>query len=254
MQARLRHALVTGGAKRIGRAIASDLAKSGYAVSVHANGSLAEADALAACLNKNGGRAQVVGGDLFDGQAPQSILSQAASNFGPVDLLINNASVFADDTATEFDEATFNRHFDIHVKAPLRLSAALVGALPSGQSALIVNVIDQRVWALNPRFFSYTLSKSTLWTATQTLAQALAPHIRVNAIGPGPTLANDRQSEEDFERQSRAVLLGHGPDLDEFGRTIRYLADTPSITGQMIALDGGQHLAWETPDVADITE
>jgi NAD(P)-dependent dehydrogenase (short-subunit alcohol dehydrogenase family) len=119
---------------------------------------------------------------------------------------------------------------------------------------LIVNIIDQRVKRLNPNFFSYTLSKSALWTATQTMAQSFAPRVRVNAIGPGPTLANERQAPEDFAKQVQGIPMQAAPALEEFGKTIRYLYDTPSITGQMIALDGGQHLAWETPDVAGIRE
>ena len=130
----------------------------------------------------------------------------------------------------------------------------MAARLPDGGEGLIVNIIDQRVWKLTPRFFSYTLSKSALWTATRTMAQALAPRIRVNAIGPGPTLANERQKDSDFARQAAAVPLGHGPELAEFGATIRYLHGARSVTGQMIALDGGQHLAWETPDVTGVGE
>jgi NAD(P)-dependent dehydrogenase (short-subunit alcohol dehydrogenase family) len=121
-------------------------------------------------------------------------------------------------------------------------------------SGLIVNMIDQRVKRLNPKFFSYTLSKSTLWTATRTMAQSFAPSVRVNAIGPGPTLQNERQEKADFDKQLQNILLNRGPALEEFGRTIRYLYETPSITGQIIALDGGQHLSWETPDVLGIKE
>jgi NAD(P)-dependent dehydrogenase (short-subunit alcohol dehydrogenase family) len=130
----------------------------------------------------------------------------------------------------------------------------MAAALPAGKDGLVVNMIDQRVWKLMPKFISYTLSKSALWTATQTLAQALAPRIRVNGIAPGPTMPSDRQSQADFDRQVSTLLLKHGPNLSEFGRTIRYLWETPSITGQMIALDGGQHLAWQTPDVSGIAE
>jgi NAD(P)-dependent dehydrogenase (short-subunit alcohol dehydrogenase family) len=126
--------------------------------------------------------------------------------------------------------------------------------LPQDMNGLIVNIIDQRVWAPNPRFYSYTLSKSALWTATQTMAQAFAPRVRVNAIGPGPSFRSERQRPQDFQAQIDGLILKRGPQPDEFGRTVRFLFDTPSITGQMIALDGGQHLAWETPDVAEIPE
>jgi NAD(P)-dependent dehydrogenase (short-subunit alcohol dehydrogenase family) len=162
--------------------------------------------------------------------------------------------VFEDDDVSRFDEALFDLHFAIHLKAPAILAEAMANGLPEGREGLIVNIIDQRVWKLTPRFFSYTLSKSALWTATQTMAQALAPRIRVNAIGPGPTLANDRQQPDDFDKQAASVLLGRGPELSEFGATVRYLYQARSVTGQMIALDGGQHLAWETPDASGVGE
>jgi NAD(P)-dependent dehydrogenase (short-subunit alcohol dehydrogenase family) len=142
----------------------------------------------------------------------------------------------------------------VHVRAPSLLISRFAAQMPDDVQGLVVNIIDQRVWRLNPRFYSYTLSKAALWTATQTLAQALAPRIRVNAIGPGPTLKGSRQTEADFAAQIDGLILKAGPMLTEFGRTIRFLFDTPSITGQMIALDGGQHLAWQTPDVAEIME
>ena len=163
--------------------------------------------------------------------------------------------MFQDDDVRDFNEELFDKHFAIHLKAPAILAEAMAAAnLPDDREGLIVNIIDQRVWKLTPRFFSYTLSKAALWTATQTMAQALAPRIRVNAIGPGPTLANERQKADDFARQAGAVPLERGPELAEFGATIRYLHDTRSVTGQMIALDGGQHLAWETPDVVNVGE
>jgi NAD(P)-dependent dehydrogenase (short-subunit alcohol dehydrogenase family) len=252
-------ALITGAAHRIGAAIASDLAAHGFDVLIHANGSATAAEALAADIRAEGGKATALTGfDLADATHVAALIKAIdaidAGGGEPVRLLVNNASMFAADEASSLDMAQFDAHFAVHVKAPLLLSQAMASRLPPEDHGLIVNMIDQRVWALTPRFFTYTLSKSTLWTATQTLAQALAPRIRVNAIGPGPTLANARQSAADFARQQDGLLLGHGPDLAEFGRTIRYLWDCPSITGQMIALDGGQHLAWETPDVADIAE
>ncbi len=246
-------ALVTGGAKRVGKAICEDLAAHGWNVVIHAHSSAEEAEALSDSLNAAGGRSAVVTSDLADVNAHGGLLDEAAAHFGPVNVLVNNASVFEDDEAAMPDFDNFDAHFALHVKTPLALSAAMRDRL-GGASGLIVNMIDQRVWALTPRFFTYTLSKSTLWTATRTLAQAFAPDIRVNAIGPGPTLPNERQSDEDFKRQTDRLLLGKGPLLTEFGATIRYLWDAESVTGQMIALDGGQHLAWETPDVTGIRE
>lgn len=247
-------ALVTGGARRVGAAIVHDLAAHGFAVAIHCNASQAQAQSLAAGIEAAGGRAAVICGDLTDPACARALVARAQAALGPVRLLVNNASVFVGDTATDFDPAVWDRHFDLHVKTPAILAGQLAQALPPGADGLVVNVIDQRVWRPTPRFFSYTLSKSALWTATRTLAQALAPRVRVNAIGPGPTLKNQRQDAADFEAQVEALLLKRGPDLAEFGRTIRYLWQARSVTGQMIALDGGQHLAWQTPDVYGIAE
>ncbi|MGO4565089.1 SDR family oxidoreductase [Rhizobium sp. 2YAF20] len=251
---KLRTALITGGSRRIGRAIALDLAANGFAIAIHANASLAEADALVAELRQRGKRAISVKADLRNLSETASLIERASAALGPIDLLINNASTFQNDTARRFDAEAFDAHFAVHVRAPSILAAAFADQLPTSVPGLIVNMIDQRVWALNPRFFSYTLSKSALWTATQTMAQTFAPHIRVNAIGPGPTVPSVRQTPEDFQAQIDGLIMKAGPGLDEFGRTIRFLFDTPSITGQMVALDGGQHLRWETPDVAESME
>jgi NAD(P)-dependent dehydrogenase (short-subunit alcohol dehydrogenase family) len=242
-------ALVTGGARRIGAEIVRGLAKAGFSVAIHCRNSREEADNLAAEIRRDGGRAGVFTADLGSTQACGMLIDDAAAALGPIRLLVNNASVFEPDSPTEPDWATWDRHFAVHLKAPVALASRFANALPSDLDGLVVNIVDQRVWRLNPRFFSYTLSKSALWTATQTMAQALAPRIRVNALGPGPTMKNDRQSEADFRRQTESVILGHGPTLEEFTRTILYLWETTSVTGQMIAIDGGQHLAWETRDV-----
>jgi len=247
-------ALVTGGARRIGSAIVEDLAAHGFAVAIHANASRSEADELAARIAGAGGRAAVVTADLTDMAAAGALVAAAEAELGPVSLLVNNASVFDDDSILDFDEAAWNRHFAIHVKAPAVLVRAFALALPAGADGLVVNIIDQRVWKPTPHYFSYTLSKSALWAATQTMAMALAPRIRVNAIGPGPTLKNARQDDADFQAQLDGLVLRRGPELSEFGATIRYLWQARSVTGQMIALDGGQHLAWQTPDVTGMAE
>lgn len=238
----------------MGRAICEDLAQHGYGVAIHANDSLDEAESLATALRKNGCRAAAFQANLLDEKEAGALIDRANAELGPLTGLINSASIFQADSADSFDADMFDKHFGIHVRAPSILSAALLRQLPDKASGLIVNIIDQRVWKLTPQFYSYTLSKSALWTATQTLAQAYAPRVRVNAIGPGPSFKSERQSPEDFDRQVAALPLHRGPAPDEFGRTIRFLFDTPSVTGQMIALDGGQHLAWETPDVAEIIE
>ena len=247
-------ALVTGGARRIGRAITLDLAAHGFAVIVHVHGSTEEGDEVVEAIEQAGGRAAVLDADLTDMRRVETALDEAASHFGPPTLLVNNASLFENDTLTEPDREVWQRHFAIHVEAPVDLSRQFALGLPAGRGGLIVNMIDQRVLKPTPQFFSYALSKTTLWAATRTMAQALAPRVRVNAIGPGPTLPSPRQSAEDFARQTETLLLEHGPALDEFGATIRYLWQNSSITGQMITLDGGQHLAWRTPDVDGIAE
>lgn len=247
-------ALVTGAAKRIGRAIAEDLAEKGFAVAIHANSSLGEAEDLAATLRKKGHTAQAFKADLFETAETAALIGKVNAALGPVGLLVNNASVFRHDSAEAFDAAVWDAHFTVHVRAPSILAAEFARQVPAEAGGLIVNIIDQRVLALNPRFYSYTLSKSALWTATQTMAQSFGPRIRVNAIGPGPTMPSPRQTMADFQAQIDGLILKAGPQPAEFGRTIRFLFDTPSITGQMIALDGGQHLAWQTPDVAEIAE
>jgi NAD(P)-dependent dehydrogenase (short-subunit alcohol dehydrogenase family) len=247
-------ALVTGGAKRIGRAIVEDLAAHGFAVAIHANRSLDEAQALASQIAADGGRAAVLAGDLTDMTAAGALIGAAGAALGPVSLLVNGASIFEDDSVLDFDWSDWDRHFAIHLKAPVLLARTMAEALPSGREGLVVNIIDQRVWRPTPRYFSYALSKSALWSATQTMAQALAPRVRVNAIGPGPTLKNVRQDDADFARQVDGLMLKRGPALSEFGATIRYLWQARSVTGQMIALDGGQHLAWQTPDVTGMVE
>lgn len=245
--------LITGASRRIGAAIASTLAANGCNLIIHHNASDSEAKALCDDLAVNDITATAISADLTKTEDCEALFDQAASTLGTIDLLINNASIFSPDKANAFDAGTFKKHFDIHVKAPSILAGAMANQAYL-KSGLIVNLIDQRVKNLNPNFYSYTLSKSALWTATQTLAQALAPKIRVNAIGPGPTLPNKRQEKSDFDRQVDGLLLKRSPQLPEFGETVMYFWKNQSITGQMIALDGGQHLAWETPDIAGITE
>ena len=247
-------ALVTGGAKRLGRAIVEDLAAQGFAVAIHANTSLDEAAAVAAEIVARGGRAVALAADLRNASETATLLSRARDALGPIELLVNNASVFQPDSAEDFEPETYSAHFDLHVRAPMILSADFAAQLPEDRPGLIVNIIDQRVLAPGPGYFSYTLSKSTLLTMTRTMAQSFAPRIRVNGIGPGPTLKSSRQSDADFEAQVATLPLGRGPELAEFGRAIRFLFDTPSLTGQMIALDGGQHLIWRDAGAKEILE
>lgn len=248
-----RAALVTGATHRIGAEIVADLAANGFALAIHHRNSHRDAQALVDRLKDKGAVAFALEADLREPGSTRSLIARARNAIGPIDLLVNNASVFEPDTPQAPDMALWDAHFALHLKAPALLAAGFV-AQEELSAGLIVNMIDQRVWKLTPHFYSYTLSKAALWTATQTMAQAFAPRIRVNAIGPGPTLANKRQSETDFQAQLSGLPLRKGPELAEFGATVRYLYDTPSITGQMIALDGGQHLAWQTPDVTGMAE
>lgn len=247
--------LVTGAARRLGVHVARRLAHAGKAVVLHAHGGFADAEAAATALRAEGCVACAVAGDLTDPDIAAALVGRAAETIGrPVDGLVNNASVFEPDLATDFTGALWERHFAIHVRAPCELARALHAGLPTGRSGAIVNVIDQRVFKLTPDFFSYTLSKSALATATRTLAQALAPRVRVNGVAPGPVLRNVRQTEADFARQLAATPLATGSPPDAVADAIAWLLDAPATTGQILAVDGGQSLIWQTPDVVGIVE
>lgn len=235
-------ALVTGGARRIGRAIAVALARAGYAVAIHANRSLKAAQVLRDDIIHGGGRAAVVVADLADHDAVLGLVPAAAAALGPLTLLVNNASEFEPDEIGHLDRERFDRHLAVNLRAPLFLAQAFAAQAPVGGS--IVNLLDQRVYRPTPRYLSYGLAKSGLYAATTTLAQALAPHLRVNAVAPGPTLPNARQNEEAFARASAAVPLGHGPTPEEIADAVLFLARANNITGETIAVDGGQHLGW----------
>lgn len=252
--AAVKTALVTGGAKRIGRAMVERLAREGYRVAIHCNASVADAERLAHAIGEAGGRASVVQADLSDADAVAGMIEAAATALGPLDLLVNNASEFEDDRIETLDLARYHRTLAVDLTAPLILARDFAAQLPADAEGLIVNVLDQRVWKETPLFFSYQIAKSALWTATRTMAQALAPRIRVNAIGPGPTLASPRQGDADFARQAAATPLRRSSSPDEVCAALMYLVSARSVTGQMLALDAGQHLAWETPDVVGIRE
>lgn len=244
-------ALVTGAAQRIGAAIARSLAADGWSVAVHYRSQVDEAEALVAEIERAGGVARAFGADLADVTQVVELVPTVAQSLGAPTLLVNNASIFQRDNARDFTTEGWAAHFDVNARAPVMLAQAFARNLPHAAQGVIVNMIDQRVWRLTPQFFTYTLSKAALWTATQTLAQSLAPRIRVNAIGPGPVLPNPYQDEAAFERQRGATPLGGGAKPDDICAAIRFILATPSMTGQMIALDGGQHLAWRTPDVEE---
>jgi NAD(P)-dependent dehydrogenase (short-subunit alcohol dehydrogenase family) len=239
-----RAALVTGAGRRIGRAIAEALAADGYAVGVHFRGSKAEAEATVATIAAHGGRAVALATDLADEGAVNRLLPAAIEALGPIGVLVNNASVFDNDTIGTVTRASWDRHLDTNLRAPFVLMQRFAEQLPSGRSGVVVNLLDQRVWSLTPYFVSYTVSKAGLWALTQSMALALAPRIRVAGIGPGPTLPSPRQTQEQFERQCRLMPLQRGTSPEEIAAAVRFILASPALTGQMIALDGGQHLGW----------
>ncbi len=236
---------------RIGRAICLRLAEEGYDIALHVRRPGPAAEETAAAIAVAGGRAAIIAAELAEAQAVEGVVPAAVAALGPLALLVNNASEFHPDTVATLDLALWERHMAANLRAPVRLARAFAAQLPEDGRGAIVNVIDQRVLKPTPAYFSYSVAKEGLWAATRMLAQALAPRIRVNAVGPGPTLANGRQDGEAFARQSASVLLGRGPHPGEIADAVAYLARAASVTGQMIAVDGGQHLAWRTPDVED---
>jgi len=243
-------ALVTGAGKRIGKEIALRLAREGYGVAVHYRSSQAEADAVVSEIKKLGASAAPVQADLSKETDTAALIRAAADALGPLSLLVNSASVFEADEIDTMSRESWDMHMEANLRAPVKLTQEFAAQAPKDADASVINIIDQRVKKLTPQFLSYTASKAALHTMTVTLAQALGPRgIRVNAIGPGPTLKNPRQSESDWRKQNEATVLGRGADPADIADAVMYLARAKSVTGQMIAVDGGQHLAWQTPDV-----
>jgi NAD(P)-dependent dehydrogenase (short-subunit alcohol dehydrogenase family) len=242
-----RAALVTGAGRRIGRAIALDLARAGWAVAVHYNSSAQAAEEVAADIEAGGGRAVALQAELSDEAQAAALVPDATAALGPLGCLINNASAFENDSIETADRASWDRHMDANLRAPFVLTQAFARALPEAAGGVVINLLDQRVLNPTPFFLSYTLSKAGLWTLTQTLAMALAPRIRVNGIGPGPALPSARQTPEQFARQCTMMPLGRGTSPAEICAAVRFILVAKAMTGQMIALDGGQHLGWAQP-------
>lgn len=244
-------ALVTGGARRIGRALVLAVAQAGYDVAVHHRSAEAEAEQVAGLVREAGRRAVVLRADLSREVETASLVERAGEALGPLSLLVNNASLFLDDRVGALARDTWDAQIETNLRAPLVLSEAFAAQAPRdpGADPLIVNLLDQRVLRPNPRFFTYTLTKAALWTATRTLAQALAPHVRVNGIGPGPTLASVHQDEAAFLAEAAGTPLERAVRPEDLCAAALYLIDARAVTGQMIAVDSGQHLGWRTPDV-----
>lgn len=241
-----RAALVTGGVRRIGHAICLALARAGYAVAVHGHRPETEADELVARLAGEGGRSAYLAADLSVPHEVETLVARAEAAVGPLSLLVNCASVFEDDAVGGLDPAGWDRHFAVNLRAPVFLAQAFAARAPTG--ACIVNITDQRARKLVPRQFTYTLTKSALEAATVMLAQALAPRVRVNAVAPGPTLPSPRQDAQAFAQQQAGLPLADGPRPEDIAAAVLYLASARRVTGETIAVDGGQHVAWKTPD------
>jgi NAD(P)-dependent dehydrogenase (short-subunit alcohol dehydrogenase family) len=239
-----RAALVTGGARRLGRAIALGLADAGFAVAVHSHTSAADAEATCAEIRRRGRDAVALRADLAREAEVQALLPAAVAALGPIGVLVNNASVFERDEWHDASRESWDRHLEPNLRAPFVLMQDFARRLPAQAEGVVVNMLDQRVWSLTQHFVSYTVSKAALWALTQSMALALAPRIRVNGVGPGPALPNARQTEAQYASQSASVPLGHGTDPREIARAVVAILGLPAMTGQMIALDGGQHLQW----------
>lgn len=252
-------ALVTGAGKRLGRAMALYLAERGYDVAVHYASSKDDADAVVAEITALGRRAVALQADLLVEAESETLIPRATAALGgPLSLLINNASIFEHDTLATATRTSWDRHIESNLRAPFVLSQAFAAQAPHAipdehgeptSQAMILNMIDQRVLKLTPEFMSYTIAKMGLWALTQTSAQALAPHIRVNAIGPGPTLQGTRQTLDHFTKQRSSTVLERGVNAKDITAALGYFLDAPAVTGQLLCVDGGQHLAWKTPDV-----
>ena len=240
-------ARVTGGGKRLGKAICLELARAGFDVAIHYRGSKDAAEAVADDVRALGRKAATVAGDLAVEDQARAVVPTAVQALGPLSVLVNNASVFEDDRVGALGRETWDAHIETNLRAPIVLTEVFAAQAPDG--AAVVNLLDQRVLKPDPRFFSYALSRNGLWWATQTMAQALAPRIRVNGVGPGPTLPSIHQSAEDFAAEAEGTLLGKAGSPEAVAAAVLWLVDAEMVTGQMIAVDGGQHLAWRTPDI-----
>jgi NAD(P)-dependent dehydrogenase (short-subunit alcohol dehydrogenase family) len=244
-----KNVLVTGAAKRLGRAIALDLASAGWNVAIHYNSSEEDADSAAQAVRAFGSEAAILKCDLSKENETATLVERAAHEIGPLTALINSASLFENDDWRTASRKTWDDHIETNLRSPLLLSQLFAKQLPDGAHGNIINIIDQRVLKPTPQFLSYSVSKAGLYWLTTTLAQGMGPRIRVNAVGPGPTMKNPRQSADDFNRQRDATILGRGAEPADICAAVRYLLAAEAVTGQMLAVDGGQHLIWQTPDV-----
>jgi NAD(P)-dependent dehydrogenase (short-subunit alcohol dehydrogenase family) len=239
-----RTALITGGAVRLGRAIGLALAGAGFDIAIHCNASTAPAEATAGEIRALGRRTAILPANLSREAETEALVARATAALGPVGVLVNNASTFERDEWHDATRQSWDFHLEPNLRAPFVLMQQFARALPATAEGAVINMLDQRVWSLTPHFVTYTVAKAGLWALTQSMALALAPRIRVNGIGPGPALPNSRQTQDQFDRQAASMPLGRGTTPEEVGRAALAILALPGMTGQMIALDGGQHLQW----------
>ena len=242
-------ALVTGGVRRVGAAICRRLAGAGIPVIVHERKASAEAADLVTAIIAEGGRAATIAADLAEVEVLDGVSGEASAMFGPLSLLVNNAALFRSDRFEDFTNEALDAHIAVNLRAPVMLARAFAVQAVGVMDPSVVCIIDHRVEKLTPQHFTYTLSKVALHAAMVTMAQALAPQVRVNGIGPGPTLPNIHDGVDGFAREAAGVPLGHAVDPDDIAEAVLYLAHARSVTGQMIAVDAGQHIGWRTPDI-----
>lgn len=247
-----KRALITGGARRLGARMALAVAEDGFDVAIHCHGSQDEAGELVAAIEAMGRRAAIVVADLEREDEAARVVPEAAAALGPLGVLVNNASIFEMDHLATADRRCWDRHMEINLRSPLVLAQGFVRQLPPAAHGLIVNILDQRVMNLTPNFLSYSVSKVGLWAATQVLARQLAPRVRVNGIGPGPTLPSPHMSGERFAEFCRSMPLGHGSSPEEIANALRFIINSPSMTGQLLTIDAGQQLGWLTPAMLDL--
>ncbi len=241
-----RAALVTGAAHRIGRTIAVALAEAGFDIAVHCHTHRDSGTATCEAIRRLDRRASLLCADLRDETTTRELIPEAVAALGPIGVLVNNASPFERDEWHDATRTTWDAHIEPGLRAPFVLMQHFARQLPAAAEGVVINMLDQRVWSITPHFISYTVAKAGLWALTRSMALALAPRIRVNGIGPGPALASPRQTAEQFGRQSASVPLHHGTSPEEIARAVLAILALPAMTGQMLALDGGQHLQWQS--------
>ena len=245
--------IITGGATRIGAAIAKSLVSYDVQITIHFNKSQNAAKKLKKELEELGAETHLIKADLNNLVQIQKVIKESYKKMGGIDCLINNASILENDNLINFSEKSFIKHFNVNLKAPAMLTQHFSKFVKKSEG-VVINIIDQRIKKLTPFFFSYTLSKAALGTLTETSAMKLAPNIRVNAISPGPTLKNKRQSESHFKKQWKSVLLKKVVKTENICKTVKFLINNDNITGQIINVDSGQRLAWLTPDIINSKE